>query len=101
MTQSNADPLYKHDYGVSNVYFQVRGNGVDSWVDKKKIEYQESLNVFIQSLFSDAYRLNVSEMSSFEMFSLKCSLSYFLDETIKTIVDVSNSHTTGYNITSV
>ena len=36
---------------------------------QEKIEDQESLNVFIQSLFSDADRLNVSKMSSFEMFS--------------------------------
>ena len=68
---------------------------------QEKIEDQESLNVFIQSLFSDADRLNVSKMSSFEMFSLRCSLNYFLDETIKTIVHVSNSYTNGYNITSV
>merc|ERR1712176_1728369 len=33
-------------------------NGADSWV-AKKIEDQESLNVFIQSLFSDADRLNM------------------------------------------
>ena len=58
-----------------------------------KIEDQESLNVFIQSLFSDADRLNVSKIL------LKCSLNYFLDETIKTIV--SNSYTNGYSITSV
>ena len=82
-----------------------------------KIEDQESLNVFIQSLFSDADRLNVSKilfptLNSCVAFCIKrpepgtplvsrCELSDFfiLDETIKTIV--SNSYTNGYNITSV
>lgn len=83
-----------------------------------KIEDQESLNVFIQSLFSDADRLNVSKIFFSKLFnscvvflpkkagacntlciSLLGILFFILDELIKTIA--SNSYTNGYNITSV
>ena len=59
-----------------------------------KIEDQESLNVFIQSLY-DSERLNVS----YSKEAYARITDFFSDETNENIV--SNSYTKGYDITSI